>query len=98
MIDLACVPRRRADVRFRRVGSEAVVLVQDEARVLGVYDVGGRVLELADGSRTVDALLEALGGEFAVDRATLEADVLPFLERLLAAGAIVLSSAGSDGP
>ena len=46
----------------------------------------------------VFALLEALGGEFAVDRATLEADVLPFLERLLAAGAIVLSSAGSDGP
>lgn len=77
-----------ASTRFRRVGAEGVVLVQDRREVLGVNRVGARVLELADGEMAVGLLLERMAAEFDAAPETLEADVIPFLEELVSAGVL----------
>ena len=80
--------RRVADVRYRVLDGEAVVLRQRAAEVLGLNRVGSRVLELVDGETGVPELLDRLADEFEVERATLEADVRAFLDELVAAGVL----------
>lgn len=76
------------DVRFRRFDDRGIVVRQRAAEVLVVNEVAVRILELVDGRRTANDLVEALMVEFDADRTTLEADVPRFLEELLAAGLI----------
>ena len=66
------------DVRFRIVDREAVVVRQTGAEVLVLSEVAARILALADGVRPVSAWIETLSTEYAVDRETLERDVLRF--------------------
>lgn len=44
--------------------------------------VGGSIWRLCDGSRSRDEIVDALAEEYAVDRATLEADVDAFVAEL----------------
>lgn len=80
---LSSVLRLRSDVRYRMIEGEALVLRQEAAEVLGLNPVGSRVLELIDGQRSVSDLLRILEGEYEVERAELESDVLGFLGELL---------------
>lgn len=80
---LSSVLRLRSDVRYRMIEGEALVLRQEAAEVLGLNPVGSRVLELIDGRRSVADLLRILEGEYEVERAELESDVLGFLGELL---------------
>ena len=66
------------DVRFRIVDREAVVVRQTGAEVLVISEVAARILALADGVRPIAAWIETLSTEYAVDRETLERDVLRF--------------------
>jgi hypothetical protein len=84
----ATVLRRRADVRFRTVLDEGVVIQQETAEVLVLNEVGARVLELLDGARTVGDLVTLLGGEFDATGEVLQREVARYLEELLAAGVI----------
>ncbi len=79
---------RAGDVRFRAVGGETVVLRQNDALVLVLNEVGGRVLELADG-RTESEIVDELIDEFEVERAELEADVSAFVTELIGEGVVV---------
>jgi hypothetical protein len=67
-----------ADIRFRVVDREAVVVRQKGAEVLVLSEVAARILALADGIRPVGAWIEVLATEYEVDRATVEQDVLRF--------------------
>lgn len=93
--------RRRPEVRWRRVGAEMVVLQQSRNEVLALDDLGARVVELADGERTLDEMIDRLLPDFEVDRATLAADVGRFVAELLAAGvleAVPATASGEDRP
>lgn len=85
-IDARSVLRLGADVRFRVIDGEAVVVRQRAAEVLVLNEVGARLLALADGRSTVAGWLDALEAEFEVDRATLERDILGFAAELAAEG------------
>ena len=80
--------RPRSDVRFRVVGNEAVVVLQDAAEVIALNDVGGSLLTLLDSRRSVGALVDALSAEYDADGETLRQDVESFLAELLRAGVI----------
>ncbi len=82
------VYRHCGDVRYRVIDDEAVVIRQDAGEVLGLNDIGARVLELVDGKASVEVLLEKMAGEFETDRAQLERDVFEFLKELTEAGVI----------
>ena len=78
----------RADVRFRVVGDEAIVVRQEASEVLALNDVGAGVLSLLDAKMTVAELVEALLSEYDVDRDSLRRDVEGFLTELRDAGVV----------
>ncbi len=82
------VLRLRRDVRFRLVAGEAVILRQESAEVLGLNAVGSRLLALADGNRSLAAVVDVLETEFDAARERLEADALGFAQELVEAGVL----------
>lgn len=82
------LPCRSERTAFRVVGGEALVMVVDRKELHRLNDVGSRVFELCDGRTTVDAIVESIVREFAVDVPTARADVEHFIGQLAATGAI----------
>lgn len=80
--------RRAAEVRYRILDGEAVVIRQRAAEVLGIDPVGSRLLELLDGERTLGEVLDRLETEYAAPAGEIETDVAAFLDELMAAGVV----------
>jgi len=80
--------RRERDVRYRILDGEAVVIRQGAAEVLGLDPVGSRILELLEGERTLEEVVDLLEEEFDAARAELERDAAAFLGELAEAGVI----------
>lgn len=85
-MNLGSILRPAPDVRFRVVDREAVVVRQKSAEVLVMSEVAARLFALADGVHPVAHWLDVLSGEFEVDRADLERDVVGFASELAAEG------------
>jgi len=85
-IDIGSVLGRRADVRFRVIDAEGVVVRQSAGEVLVLNDLGTRILALADGVTPVAHWIDTLLDEFEVDRPVLERDVLAFAAELVEQG------------
>jgi hypothetical protein len=77
-------------IRFRRFEHEGIVVNQTTAEALVVNEVGTRLLEMADGARTLEQCTAALADEFDADAATIGRDVLRFARELVDAGIAVL--------
>ena len=88
MIEAGMMLKRCADVRYRNIGDEGVVVRQTASEVLVLNEVGVRVLELLEATMPVSGLLDALDAEYEIDRPTLERDVLTYLQELVDAGVI----------
>lgn len=88
MITLDTVLRLRREVRFRVVGRESIAVRQDSAEVMAINEVGGRMLELLDGERSLSVLVDQLLGEYDVERDRLETDVCRFAAEMIDAGLI----------
>lgn len=89
---------RAKDVRFRAVGDGTVVVSQARAEVLGLNEVGGRVLALLDGETSVSGLVSHLSSEFEATEGELESDVTAFLARLVDVGVAVPVASAERGP
>jgi hypothetical protein len=76
-------------VRFRRFEEEGVLVNQKNAEALVVNEVGARLLEVADGKRTIADCAELLTGEFDAAREDIEQDLLAFAGALVEAGVAV---------
>lgn len=85
------VPER---VLMRRVGEEQVLLNLDDETYYGLNPVGSRLIELAQGGATLEGITERLLGEFEVERAQLELDVLRLAAELAGVGLIEVEPAG----
>jgi Coenzyme PQQ synthesis protein D (PqqD) len=88
--------RLAADVRFRVVVEEGVVLRQESAEVLIVNPVGARLLDLVAPGQTLLQITDRLEEEFDVTREQLDEDVAVFLGELLGLG--VIQRADADAP
>ena len=95
MIKNTTVLTKSSDARYRNIGGEGVVVRQSAGEVLVVNGVGARVLDLLEARASVGGLLDTLAAEYAIDQATLERDVLAYLQELLDAGIIEDASGGS---
>ncbi len=64
------------------------------SNTVNVYNtVGARVWELCDGTRSVNDVVDVIVGEYDVDRARAQADVVAFIEELVADRALELLDA-----
>lgn len=85
--------RKRADTRYRKVGGEGIVVKQAVGEVLVLSEVGARILDLLEPGTEVATLLRALAAEYDIDPATLERDVVVYLQELLDAQVIEIATA-----
>ncbi|MGW1167384.1 PqqD family protein [Streptomyces sp. NPDC002550] len=71
------VPRRTLGIRIRRVADGLLLGFRDQALLLsGPAEL---IYRLADGSRTVTAVAEAVATEYGIDQAEALVDVVEFL-------------------
>lgn len=88
---------RATDLRYRAVDDETVVIRQQSAEALVLNEVAGRILDLIDGRRTVNEVVDRLLEEYEVERPRLLTDVTGYLGELLESGLVVpAAAAGGD--
>ena len=96
-IQAGSVLRRGADVRYRVIDDEGVVVRQGAGEVLVLNDLGTRILALADGATPVSGWIEVLLAEYEVERPQLERDVIAFAAELVEQGLLeALPDGGSQ--
>jgi Coenzyme PQQ synthesis protein D (PqqD) len=66
---------RADDVLLTRAGDQGVLVDETSGNVHVVNDTAARIWELCEGSPTVEDLLEAMTGEYAVSDEELRADL-----------------------
>ena len=88
MIELNSILKPRSDVRFRIVDGEAVVILQEDGRVLSLNATGTAILAAMDGKRSVGDILAQMTEEYAVSPEALQADALRYADELLSAHVI----------
>lgn len=92
MIDLQDHPRRNEQV-LARTGESALILLNPRSGQYYTLDeVGARVWDLCDGTRTVSELGAAISAEYDAPAAQIEADVVELLTDL--AGEQLVVTAG----
>ena len=85
-------PRRRDDVLAQTAGDTMVLLTPDTGEYFTLNEVGGRIWQLSDGTRTVAEIAGLVGEEYEAPLEEIRADSLEILSelaeaRLLADGA-----------
>ena len=83
-------PTPHSQVAGRVIDGEAVLVLADSGQVQVLNEVGARIWELADGTRSLAEIVDVVTSEFEVDAADATADVLAFVERLVAERIVVL--------
>lgn len=88
-VDIDSRPVPRDDVLAQRAADTVLLLDVVSGDYYALDEVGARVWELADGSRSVGDIVTALCGEYDVPRATVETDALELLQDLADDGLVV---------
>ena len=78
----------RADVRYRLIDDEAVVVQQTANQVIVLNEVSARILDSAAQGLAVEAMVKRLALAYEIDGDTLREDTLAHLQELLDAGII----------
>lgn len=94
---LSATPKLHPEAGVQRVGGRLLAAGPDdflhtfEDEAGEVSEVAERIVELADGSRTVAQIVAALCSEFQVDRDRCTADTMEFLKLLVKRQLMVLA-------
>lgn len=84
-VSLSAVPRVHAETALQKVGGRWVAATPDdqvhsfEGDDGTVSEVGERIVELIDGKRSVEEIVQTLLNEFDVPREVAETDTLDFI-------------------
>jgi pyrroloquinoline quinone biosynthesis protein D len=81
-------PRRREDVLAQAAGATVVLLTPDTGEYYTLNEVGGRIWELADGTRTAAEIGGVLQEEYEAPAEEIAADVLEVLGELAQEGLV----------
>jgi coenzyme PQQ synthesis protein D (PqqD) len=82
------IPVRSPSVAWQTIDGETVLLRVKETELLGLNEVGRRIWELADGTRSIDQIIEAVTAEYRVPGDAARADALRFIQEMTSIGAI----------
>ena len=67
----------------RIIGQEAVIILPIRGELKVVNDVGARIWELADGTRTIADLIGIICEEYEVIREQADMDILDFIQQMV---------------
>ena len=84
------IPERSASMAWQVVDGEMVLLDIEGRELLGLNEVGARVWDLADGTRTIAEIASVVEREFEVGPEEAAADVERFVAELASRGALTL--------
>lgn len=82
------IPTHHPRTAARIFSGEAVIITPAENMVRMLNEVGSRVWELADGTRTVEQIAAALTMEFDVNLSQARASATSFVDELAAKGVL----------
>lgn len=86
------IPRHHPQTASRVFSGEAVIITPVENMVRMLNPVGSRIWALADGTRTVEEIAQALTGEFEVALDEARAHTSAFVDELAAKGLLTFTS------
>ena len=92
MLNAADVPLRVPSVTTTRSGDEAVLMLPALGQLNVLNELGARVWDLADGSRSVGDIVSVVCEEYDVAREHAEADTLAFVAELQGKGLLLLKA------
>jgi len=82
MVSIDARPAPHPQAAGRMIDNEAVLVLADKGEVMVLNEVGGRIWELADGTRTVADIVKAIVEEYEVSEEQALADVQEFVQEL----------------
>jgi coenzyme PQQ biosynthesis protein PqqD len=94
MNELEHHPRRAEHVLAQESAGSLVLLDSESGRYFNLDDVGARIWQLADGTRSLATIVSALAKEYDAPAETIEADAVELLAELREEGLILDVSAG----
>jgi len=86
-------PIKHPRTASRVIEGEAVIVVPEEDIVKVLNDVGSRIWELADGTRTVNEIGVLIHEEYEVSLEQAEQDTREFVEELIESGMMTFEEA-----
>ena len=88
MVPDEAYPRPAPGAAWREADGEAVVVLPDKGQFKVLNEVGARVWALADGTRSVSQIAQAICAEYEVTPDIALRDVRAFIEALVNKGAL----------
>lgn len=76
-------PNRHPRTASRVIDGEAVIVIPEENVVKILNNVGSRIWELANGTRSVREIAEVIYNEYEIDEAQAKNDAVGFIEELI---------------
>jgi coenzyme PQQ biosynthesis protein PqqD len=87
-------PQRNDQILAQNVGSDFLLFNMNDGNYFSLNEVGRRIWELCDGTRTIAQIVDALAAEYDAPREQLSQDVLELLETLRNRKLVELSQTG----
>lgn len=91
-ITVECIISQIEDIVASDIEDEKVMMSIEKGQYFGLEPVGSRIWEMLETPVKVSAIIDALVGQYDVDRQTCERDVLAFLDELDEAGIVQVVS------
>jgi coenzyme PQQ biosynthesis protein PqqD len=82
MNELSQRPTRRDGVLAQEAQGQTVLLRVDDGSYYALDEIGAMIWGLADGDRSLEAIVDSLAAEFDAPREVLTSDVLDFVSEL----------------
>jgi len=82
MINRESCPKHGAQVIAQKASNDWLLLNMEDGNYFSLNDIGGRIWELCDGTRSVSQLAVALAAEYDASAEVLEKDIVELLEGL----------------
>jgi hypothetical protein len=90
-------PVLHPQVAARIIGGEAVIVLPENSQVNVLNEVGSRIWELIDGTRSVDEITEIIVAEYEVTVRQAELDTDEFIQELVENKMLVLADEKAAG-
>ena len=85
-------PKQRERVLTQRIEAAVVLLDADSGKYYSLDEVGGRMWDLCDGTRTLRQLVAVIGEEYEASAEVVEADITELLAELAGESLVVYTS------